>query len=89
MVDTDSAMLMIENMSKVKRISVAPVRRMAEARGIKTIADFARVMEMSYPTALKWWKDDQKALDLESLIKMSNYFGCQPSALIEAIFEEN
>lgn len=77
------------DMAKVKRISVAPVRRMAEARGIDNPYALARELKISYPTARKWWFDeDQSAVDLATIIKVCNYFGVLPGAVFEAELED-
>lgn len=86
--DSERPAWIIEGMAKVKRISVAPVRRMAEARGIKTARAFERAIGFSHPTALKWWNDAQEKLDTESMVKLANFFGCSPQALIEPEFED-
>ena len=86
--DVPFATPIIEVVAKVRRISVAPVRRMAEARGIKTARAFEQATGLSHPAALKWWGDRQERLDLESMVTLANFFGCLPQALIEPEFEE-
>lgn len=88
MLDSTLLPLTLGGMAKVKRISVAPVRRMAEARGLMTALAFEKATGLSHPTALKWWGDRQERLDLESMVKLANFFGCSPQALIEPEFED-
>lgn len=66
------------------QLSVSPVKKKAEARGIRFAAELARETGLSYPTVLKYWRDeDMQQLDVDTLMAFADFFECEPGELIE------
>ncbi len=68
---------------RMKKLSVAPVYRKARERGLRFAAELARETGVSYPTARKWWNDEIRQIDPDTLIRFADYFGVEPGELIE------
>lgn len=68
-----------------KRISVAPVQRLAEEKGIKNPSQLAAVTGITKPTAGRYWHDDEslRVLDISVLEAIAVYLECEPGDLIE------
>lgn len=68
-----------------KSVSVAPVRRLAEARGVKNPSQLAIVTGITKPTAGRYWYDDEslRVLDISVLEAIAKFLECDPGDLIE------
>lgn len=67
----------------MSRISVAPVKEKAEARGIRSALQLSKAVNLSYPTVLKWWNDEVGQIDPNSLMEFAIFLECEPGELIK------
>ena len=88
MVTAAGVIFTIEGMRQYT-FSTAPLRPIAEARGIDNPYALAREVGLSYPTARKWFLNEgMGALDATSLKLLADFFEVQPCQLFE-IVEQN
>lgn len=68
--------------NSMSKLTVAAIRKKALERGITSALQLQQHVDLSYPTVLKWWKDDVEQIDPNSLVAFADFFECEPEDLI-------
>ncbi len=66
------------------------IRELAEKKGLKTAYQLQMAMNIPPVTASRWWNNSQmKHIEMASLERLCDYFGCEPGDIIVRVADTN
>jgi DNA-binding Xre family transcriptional regulator len=84
MLDATTVMPDTSGMAITKRLSVAPIKRLALEAGARNASQLASSAGLTRTTAYRYWNDEVgETLNVEVLEAIADWLGCSPGDLLE------